>query len=245
MVLIISFLMTLLFSGAAEGVRTTCIELPPLPDHSVWSAELKKYVSDDGKVNYKAWANDQDALDVYLSQLAGTQPLSNWSTNVQLAYWINVYNAYTIKLVLQHYPVQSIKDIHQGNPWDLDWIKLDGKTYSLSQIENEYIHQRFRDPRIHFALNCAARSCPPLLNEAYDPAKLDAQLTSRTKSFITDQHHNQITTLPIHLSQLFVWYKDDFKPDVISFLNTYLTTPISNDAGIEYVEHDWSLNSEK
>ncbi len=234
--------MVLLLTGPLEGVRCTSIENPPLPDHSAWTAELKKYVSEEGKVNYKDWAIDQDALDMYLAQLAGTQPLSNWSTNVQLAYWINVYNAYTVKLVLQHYPVQSIKDIHQGNPWDKAWITLDGKTYSLHQIENEYICRRFRDPRIHFALNCAARSCPPLMNEAYDPARLDAQLTSRTKSFITDQHYNQTATSNVRLSQLFVWYKDDFKPDVISFLNTFLTTPISIDAQIEYVEYDWSLN---
>ena len=240
--LLISYLVAFLLSMGGEEIQSSSVAYPPLPDHSVWSAELKKYVSDDGKVNYKAWANDQDALDGYLAQLAGTLPLSNWSTNVQLAYWINVYNANTIKLVLQHYPVQSIKDIHQGNPWDMAWINLGGKTYSLKQIETEYIRQRFRDPRIHFALNCAARTCPPLMNEAYDPARLDAQLTSRTKSFITDQHHNQTTTVPVRLSQLFVWYKDDFKPDVISFLNTYLTTPISADAKIEFIEYDWSLN---
>ena len=243
--LIISFLMTLLLSGPGEEVASNCILNPPLPDHSVWSAELKKYVSADGKVNYRDWANNQAALDGYLAQLAGTQPLSNWSTNVQLAYWINVYNAYTVKLVLQHYPVQTIKDIYQGNPWDKAWITLDGKTYSLNQIENEYIRQRFRDPRIHFALNCGALSCPPLLNEAYDPARLDAQLTSRTKAFIADQYQNQTAASTVRLSQLFVWYKDDFKPDVISFLNTYLEIPIPVDAKIEYVEYDWSLNSEK
>lgn len=244
MVLIISFLMTLLLSGPIEEVGSNYIVNPPLPDHSVWSAELKKYVSVDGKVNYRDWANDQAALDGYLTQLAGTQPLSNWSTNVQLAYWINVYNAYTVKLVLTHYPVQTIKDIYQGNPWDKAWINLGGKMYSLNQIENEYIRQRFRDPRIHFALNCAARSCPPLMNEAYDPARLDTQLTNRTKSFITDQDHNQTTTPTLRLSQLFVWYKDDFKPDVISFLNTYLTTPIPGEVKIEYVEYDWTLNGE-
>jgi hypothetical protein len=241
-VLLISYLVAFLLSLGVEEIQSSSVVCPPLPDHTVWSAELKKYVSADGKVNYKSWAENQDALDGYLSQLAGTQPLSNWSTNVQLAYWINVYNAYTVKLVLQHYPVQSIKDIHQGNPWDTAWINLGGKTYSLNQIENEFIRQRFRDPRIHFALNCTARSCPPLLNEAYDPARLDAQLTSRTKSFITDQHHNQTGTSAVRLSKLFIWYKDDFKPDVISFLNTYLTTPISTDAVIEYLEYDWSLN---
>ncbi len=240
--LLISYLVAFLISMGGDEMQSSSIACLPLPDHSVWSAELRKYVSADGKVNYRDWANDQAALDGYLAQLAGTQPLSNWSTNVQLAYWINVYNAYTVKLVLLHYPVQSIKDIYQGNPWDKAWITLGGKTYSLNQIENEYIRQRFRDPRIHFALNCGALSCPPLLNEAYDPARLDAQLTSRTKAFITDQFQNQTTASTIRLSQLFVWYKDDFKPDVISFLNTYLATPIPAEAKIEFVEYDWSLN---
>ncbi|MBL0005674.1 MAG: DUF547 domain-containing protein [Saprospiraceae bacterium] len=240
--LLISYLVAFLISMGGDEMQSSSIACLPLPDHSVWSAELKKYVSADGKVNYRDWANNQAALDGYLAQLAGTQPLSNWSTNVQLAYWINVYNAYTVKLVLQHYPVQTIKDIYQGNPWDKAWITLDGKTYSLNQIENEYIRQRFRDPRIHFALNCGALSCPPLLNEAYDPARLDAQLTSRTKAFIADQYQNQTAASTVRLSQLFVWYKDDFKPDVISFLNTYLATPIPAEAKIEFVEYDWSLN---
>lgn len=240
--LLISYLVAFLISIWGDEMQSSSIACLPLPDHSVWSAELKKYVSADGKVNYRDWANNQAALDGYLAQLAGTQPLSNWSTNVQLAYWINVYNAYTVKLVLQHYPVQTIKDIYQGNPWDKAWITLGGKTYSLNQIENEYIRQRFRDPRIHFALNCGALSCPPLLNEAYDPARLDAQLTSRTKAFIADQFQNQTAATTVRLSQLFVWYKDDFKPDVISFLNTYLATPIPAEAKIEFVEYDWSLN---
>ncbi len=240
--LLISYLVAFLISMGGDEMQSSSIACLPLPDHSVWSAELKKYVSADGKVNYRDWANNQAALDGYLAQLAGTQPLSNWSTNVQLAYWINVYNAYTVKLVLQHYPVQTIKDIYQGNPWDKAWITLGGKTYSLNQIENEYIRQRFRDPRIHFALNCGALSCPPLLNEAYDPARLDAQLTSRTKAFIADQFQNQTAATTVRLSQLFVWYKDDFKPDVISFLNNYLATPIPAEAKIEFVEYDWSLN---
>jgi hypothetical protein len=221
-----------------------CSESParPLPDHSLWTAELKKYVSADGQVNYTAWIKDQAMLDAYLTQLAGTQPLSNWSTNVQLAYWINVYNAFTVKLILQHYPVESIKDIHQGNPWDHAWINLGGKTYSLNQIENEFIRQRFRDPRIHFALNCGARSCPPLLNEAYEPAKLDAQLTTRTASFINNTLFNQPNASPARVSLLFEWYKVDFKPDVISFLNSYSPVPLSATPALEYMVYDWALN---
>jgi len=214
----------------------------PLPDHSIWTAELKKYVSAEGQVNYAAWVKDQAALDNYLAQLAATQPLANWSTNVQLAYWLNVYNAFTVKLILSEYPVQSIKDIHQGNPWDHAWISLGGKTYSLNQIENEFIMQRFRDPRIHFALNCGARSCPPLLNEAYEPARLDAQLTARTTSFINNPQFNQPYATPARMSLLFEWYKADFKPDVISFLNTYTPAPMHAELTLEYLPYDWTLN---
>ncbi|MDZ4749913.1 MAG: DUF547 domain-containing protein [Saprospiraceae bacterium] len=241
---LISYLIGFLITMGSEEIQSTFFACPPLPDHSAWTAELKKHVTAKGNVNYTIWAENQAALDSYLAQLAGTQPLSNWSTNVQLAYWINVYNAYTIKLVLLHYPIKSLKDIKEGNPWDHAWINLDGKTYSLNQIEKEIIRPRFRDPRIHFALNCAARSCPPLLNEAYDPARLYAQLTSRTKAFLINPDYNRTDVVPVRISQLFSWYKEDFKPDVISFLNTFITTPLSPEALMEYMEYDWGLNGE-
>jgi hypothetical protein len=241
-VILISFILSFLLSIVESGSPCSSSAVVPLPDHSIWTAELKKYVSADGQVNYAAWEKDQAALDRYLAQLASTQPLSNWSTNVQLAYWINVYNAFTVKLILEHYPVQSIKDIQQGNPWDHLWINLGGKTYSLNQIENEFIIQRFRDPRIHFALNCGARSCPPLLNEAYEPARLDVQLTTRTASFITNPQFNQLNVSPARISLIFEWYKADFKPDVISFLNTYTPAPISTEMALDYLPYDWALN---
>ena len=240
--ILISFILSFLLSILESGSPCNSSVVLPLPDHSIWTAELKKHVSTDGQVDYALWVKDQAALDVYLAQLAGTQPLSNWSTNVQLAYWINVYNAYTVKLILQHYPVQSIKDIQQGNPWDHVWINLGGKSYSLNQIENEFIIQRFRDPRIHFALTCGARSCPPLLNEAYEPAKLDAQLAIRTASFINNPHFNQPTVSPARMSLIFEWYKADFKPDVISFLNVYTPAPLNAELALEYLPYDWTLN---
>ncbi len=238
----ITIILVFLFSWTRNGVSTTDAPTRPLPDHSAWTSELKKYVADTGIVDYRSWVKDQNPLDAYLNQLSASQAVSNWSINVQLSYWINVYNAYTVKLILNHYPVKSIQDIHEGKPWDHAWIKIGDKIYSLNQIENEIIRRQFKDPRIHFALNCASKSCPPLLNEAYDPARLQAQLSARTSTFITNDLYNQIYSSPIKLSKVFDWYKTDFKPDIISFLNTNTPAQINSHETIEYLEYDWGLN---
>jgi Protein of unknown function, DUF547 len=238
-------LVVVFFLSWTEGdLSSPSIILQPLPDHAVWTSALKKFVSSDGVVDYASWEKDQGPLDTYLAQATTLQPVANWSRNVQLSYWINLYNAATVKLILEHYPVRSIKDIDNGNPWDTPRIHIGTKTYSLNQIENTIIRQQFRDPRIHFALNCGARSCPPLLNEAYDPARLDTQLTARTQSFTRNPTFNRTDSSPIRISQLFDWYKGDFSPDVITFLNIYIVTPLSADEKIEYMEYDWGLNEE-
>jgi hypothetical protein len=241
-VALISILVAFLLSWTGGDMHSSHLALRPLPDHAIWTAELTKYVSADGLVDYAAWKKNQEPLNTYLAQLSVAQPVTNWSKNVQLSYWINVYNAYTVKLILDHYPVRSIKDIGNGNPWDISWIPIGSKTYSLNQIENDIIRQQFRDPRIHFALNCAARSCPPLLNEAYDPVKLETQLVSRTRNFIADSTYNKTDSSPVRISSLFDWYKPDFSPDVISFINGFAPTSLDKDEKIEYLEYDWRLN---
>src|SRR6185503_8950236 len=154
------FLIIFSFSGKLNSGK---LQVKNIPDHHRWSIELKKHVSIDGIVNYEVWSKDTRGIDQYLLQLS-TNPVQNdWSKNERLAYWINAYNAFTIKLVLDHYPINSIRDLNEVNPWDEVWIKLGNTTYSLNQIENEIIRKQFNDPRIHFALNCASISCPPLL----------------------------------------------------------------------------------
>ena len=149
--------------------------------HQVFDNLLSTHVTDTGTVNYMAFKKDQFKLDKYLATLRSNHPSESWTKNERLAYWINAYNAFTIKLILDNMPVKSILDIHDGKAWDVEWIKLGNKTYSLNYIENKIIRPVFKEPRIHFAVNCAAKSCPPLLNRAYSAKTLDEQLENQTR----------------------------------------------------------------
>ena len=210
-------------------------------DHKEWQVLLQNFVSEDGNVDYAHFKSKEDDLDEYLASLAKHATHTNWSADQIMAYWINVYNAFTIKLILDQYPVASIMDIHHGKPWDVEWIKLGSQSHSLNQIEHQILRPQFQDPRIHFAVNCAAKSCPPLANEAFTEANLHNLLEVQTKMFINDKNLNDIQPDKIIVSKIFDWYKEDFK-DLIAFLNTYSDTSISPDAAISYLAYDWALN---
>lgn len=211
------------------------------PDHTLWTQVLSTFVDNQGQVNYQGLKAEHTLLDTYLQSLASNPVQDGWSREEKLAYWINAYNAFTIKLILDNYPVKSIMDIDGGKAWDKVWIKLGNKSYSLNQIENEIIRPQFKEPRIHFAVNCAAKSCPPLLNQAWMPATLDAQLEQRAKSFVNNPAYNTIKTSNIQVSKIFEWYNQDFG-NLISFLNNYSATTIKSGAAIAYREYDWALN---
>ncbi|HHJ49386.1 MAG TPA: DUF547 domain-containing protein [Phaeodactylibacter sp.] len=209
--------------------------------HDLWDELLRKYVSSSGYVNYVGMRSEKANLDKYLAQLAANPPQKGWSRNEEMAYWINAYNAFTVKLILDHYPVKSIRDIHSGNPWDVKWIELGGNTYSLNQIENDKLRKRFGDARIHFAVNCAARSCPPLLNRAWTASSLSQTLDQRAKVFINNPKYNQISPSAAKVSKIFEWYAADFG-DLRTFLNKYSKMSLEAGATIQYLEYDWSLN---
>ena len=143
--------------------------------------------------------------------------------------------------MVDNYPVKSIKDIAGGKPWDKKFIKLDGKTLSLNDIENGIIRKDFNEPRIHFAVNCASISCPKLLNKAYTAGNLNSLLESQTKRFINDNSMNMISATKPEISNIFDWYKVDFG-NVITFLNKYSDTEIESSAKISYKEYNWNLN---
>ena len=210
-------------------------------NHSKWSVLLKKHVSNKGIVNYKGFQKDAKELNSYLEILAKNTPQKSWSKNAVLAYWINVYNAFTVKLIVDNYPVKSIKDI--PNPWSTNFIELGNKKYTLEQIENEIL-RKMNEPRIHFAINCASYSCPNLLNQAFNEATLDKQLTQVTKSFLADKSKNTITSDSIQISKIFDWFSADFitKGTVIDFLNQYTTVKINAKAKIIYKDYNWNLN---
>jgi len=208
-------------------------------DHSQWTALLKKYVTDEGKVDYKRFLQDKSKLDNYLNALATQVPTNDWSVQEQLAYYINLYNAQTVHLILRNYPLKSIKDI--DGPWTKDIVKIGDKELSLGALEHSVLRE-MNEPRIHFAINCASASCPKLLNVAYTPEKLDKQLEKVTLDFINSDN-NSISNDKLELSRIFKWYKGDFKNgELIQFIDPYTEVKISPKAKIEYKEYDWSLN---
>lgn len=210
-------------------------------DHSKWDALLRKHVSANGNVNYKGFLKDKTALESYLDLLEANVPTKSWSRNATLAYWINVYNAYTVKLIVDNYPVHSIKEI--SNPWGKKFFTLAGKKYSLEQVEHEIL-RKMGEPRIHFAINCASFSCPNLLNEAYTEAALSRQLAQVAKSFINDKTKNTITSSKIEISEIFNWFGGDFKTkgSLIDFLNQYSSVKINSNAKTTFKDYNWSLN---
>ena len=225
-----------------DSAKATEVSTDKLPDHEAWGRLLKKYVSPEGKVNYKGFKQDKAALLSYLESLSSNSPSSAWNKNEQLAYWINAYNAFTVKLIIDNYPLKSIMDL--GKPWDKRFISIGGKQYSLNDIEHNIIRKQFNEARIHFAVNCASQSCPELLNEAFEAGRLNQQLESLTRKFINNPKHNVISSSQAEVSQLFNWYKGDFTKSgsVIDFLNKYSKVKLSPGAKITFRDYDWNLN---
>ena len=215
-----------------------------ITENEEWSNLLRKYVTAGGYVNYRGLKTETTRLNAYLDYLQKNPPAADSEPAVEMAYWINAYNAFTVDLVLKNYPLKSIKDIEGGKPWDLAFISIGGKKYSLNNIEHDILRKKFSDPRIHFAINCASRSCPRLMNSAFNAAQLDQQLDSMAKVFINDPSKNKIAADKIEISQLFDWYKNDFSKNgtLITFLNKYAVTKILPAAQISYLDYDWSLN---
>lgn len=211
------------------------------PSHDAFNTLLKKYVNSSGEVNYAGFKKQKGDLEKYLKDLEENTVQNDWSRNEKMAYWINLYNAATIKLVLDHYPVSSIRDINAGNPWDKRWIKVGSKTYTLNEIENSILRPKFSDPRIHFAVNCAAKSCPRLMNQAFTASNLNKLLDENARWFINNATFNSITARSVKISKIFEWYSADFG-NIIDYLNKYSKTTIKSNAKVSYEEYNWDLN---
>lgn len=213
-------------------------------DHSQWTKLLQKHVDQDGLVDYKGFRKDAKALDDYLNMLAKKDPNNNWSVQELLAFYINLYNAETVNLILENYPVKSIKDIN--NPWTEGRARVDGRELSLGGIENGIL-RKMNEPRIHFAINCASISCPPLIREAYTAAKINEQLDQVTKSFINGDK-NDIQENEAQISSIFKFYPNDWKVngkvDIIGYINQYSNRNMNPKANITYKEYDWGLNEQ-
>lgn len=211
-------------------------------DHGIWDQILLINVSEDGKVDYKGFMRDSAELYKYFNYLSDNPPAENWSKEEKLAYWINAYNAYTIKLIIDNYPLKSIKDIK--NPWDRQFFKINGVLHSLSELEHKIL-RKLEEPRIHFAINCASFSCPIVWNRAFTATNVDNALETLTRNFINDPQRNTITEEVVEVSKIFSWFKKDFKvdgEDAKSFINKYAKVKIDKQKKKGYKKYDWSLN---
>lgn len=248
----LSILITLFLFNFSCGAYEISDAAEKAPSHEIFDELLNKYVSKDGKVDYKGFIKEEKKLQEYLDLLSNNAPdRKKWSKDEQLAYWINAYNAFTIKLIADNYPVESIKDLNPtlnvpmvNTVWTKKFFKIGGEDTSLDDIEHKIIRKEFDEPRIHFAVNCASKSCPPLLNEAFKAEKLESQLEKAAKDFINNPKYNKISADKIEISQIFSWFKGDFtkKGSLIDYLNKYSKVKIKPNAKVSNVKYDWSLN---
>ncbi|TEW49290.1 DUF547 domain-containing protein [Psychromonas sp. RZ5] len=241
--------------------------------HATWETLLEQNISsiNNGSstaVDYAAFKDERTKLKSYLEQLGKVSQteFDAWSTSKQLAFLINAYNAWTVEFILTKYPdLDSIKDLGSffNSPWDKEFIPLFGKTVSLNDIEHGLIRgsDRYNDPRIHFAVNCASIGCPALREEAYTGDKLEQQLTEQTERFLNDTSRNYIKGKNFYMSSIFKWYGDDFEKgfrgtkSIQSFVSLYADSLTLTDAqktalskaslNIKFLDYDWNLNAIK
>jgi len=258
------FLILLFFcSSAFAGFDNT---------HTQWNDLLKNNVHWNAAgsataVNYAGFAKDRAKVSQYLKSLSlvSQQEYSHWPLSEQQAFLINAYNAYTIELILSRYPnLESIKDLGSlfSSPWKKEFFSLLGQQRSLDTVEHGLLRgdKRYKDPRIHFAVNCASISCPALRNEAYVGSKLDSQLEDQTIRFLSDKTRNHFNpkTNVFKTSKIFDWYTEDFNNHaggIKAFIAKYAEkiklqasdVVIVKQAkfSIEYQDYDWSLNKER
>ena len=245
-----------------EGRLEVPMNNTQIVDHTLFSELLEKHVSESGFVDY-AGIKEREELDAYLNVLAATSP-EELSTDEAIAFWINAYNAYTIKLIVENYPVGSIREISPfrikglrlaipkiNSPFEYRLAVIDGNTYSLDDIEHGILRKQFDEPRIHFALVCASISCPPLRREAFTGERLHEQLDDQARAFLYDESKNKIAPGDtIYLSRIFNWFQGDFgdsKVDLQRYLALYFEGVVQEkllkgDYKVRYLDYDWSLN---
>jgi hypothetical protein len=221
-------------------------------DNSLYATLLKKHVK-NGVVDYRGFKAEEALLDQYLKVLENVDTKS-LTRNEQFAFYVNAYNAWTIKLILSGYPgIKSIKDLGSlfKSPWKKKIAKIDGDVITLNDIEHQILRPRFKDPRVHFAINCASKSCPPLISEPYDGDNLDSHLDRSVKAFLSDRKNNYLEGNTFYVSKIFQWFSEDFNKDIIGFFMKYADENLkkelkakAGDITISYLYYDWSLNGQ-
>ena len=229
-------------------------------DHSEWNAFLGRYVQvqqgDVYRFNYaEVTASDRTQLQSYLATMSAT-PISEFNRNEQLAYWINLYNALTVEIILQHYPVDSIREISfslfTSGPWREKLIRVEDEELSLDDIEHRILRPIWKDPRIHYAVNCAAIGCPNLQSNAFSAGNTDAMLDRAAREFINHPRGVSVSYGELRVSGIYDWFEEDFGGDdagVIAHLKQYADTKLQASlAGkkrIGQYHYDWTINDPK
>lgn len=227
-------------------------------DHAAWTAFLERHVVPDAagvhRVDYAGVAaEDRAALRAYLEALQAV-PVSGLARDEQLAYWINLYNAKTVAIVLDDYPVDSIRDIKFGStlalgPWGKKVVEVEGRPLSLNDIEHGIVRPVFAEPRIHYALNCAAIGCPNLARSAYAAADLDAMLEAGARAYVNDPRGVRFAGDELTASSIYNWFRPDFggsEGAVLDHLRRYaepdLAARLAGRRTIDAYQYDWALN---
>ncbi|WP_209402264.1 DUF547 domain-containing protein [Pseudozobellia sp. WGM2] len=199
----------------------------------------------DGKVDYKEIKNDSSELDELLT-LAADIRVDKENANEFQAFWINGYNILVIKSIVENYPLKSPVDVKGF--FDVKKHKFGGENVTLDEVENKLLRGNFPDePRFHFVLVCAGLGCPPIINEAYRPTKLDEQLERQTKLAINDPMFIRVNKNKVKVSQIFEWYNDDFTSGqtLVDFINEFRSEELPENTKVSYYPYDWTLNEVK
>jgi len=237
----------LMLSGAAQAF-----------DHQAWNGLLKKHVVvlEDGKASqFRYGSVERKALHSYLSSLSkvGEKEFKAWPRQERMAFLINAYNAFAVEKVLTRYPdIRSIWDFGKifGNPFKDEFFTLFGRKFSLDRIEHDTLRKEYRDPRIHYAVNCASVGCPMLREEAYVAARLEQQLEEQAVRFLSDRSRNRYREGKLEVSQIFDWFKEDFEPRAAYFARYAKLLGVPGGAHIpdlplSFLDYDWALNDSR
>ena len=228
--------------------------------HELWQETLDEYLISEhspgvNRVDYQALQEDGvEALQQYLKTQSEIDP-RNYNRAEQFAFWVNLYNALTVKLITDNYPLNSITELGNSalgfGPWDDELITVAGKALTLNDIEHRILRPVWKDHRIHFAVNCASLSCPNLLAEAFTVKNQERLLIQGAHDYLLHPRALQIEGHTLHLSSIFYWYKDDFgnsQKELLQTLSQYLPEPlatqIKNHTGAIEYRYDWQLNAD-
>lgn len=232
-----------LLAKEIAGLKTQPVVKRPTIDYTAYDALLKATVNERGEVNYRRLVQRRDELRSLVQEFLNSDPTALQSQDEKLAFYINVYNAVTLYQVTLHYPIGSVMYNFPGGEFFKNTFPLGSKTIYLDYLQKDILQKEFKNPYIHFAINCASASCPILENRAWQAQGLQARLKAAARRYLGDPRYARYdsASLTLYLSELFKWYPEDFG-NPIAFYNKVTGKKIPLGAQVHYLPYDWSLN---